>query len=53
MNLRDVAQCPPAGWPTYRRREDFDWAAQVGDRLRGTHVCLEALFDTRLEARPA
>ncbi|WP_201774039.1 HD domain-containing protein [Pseudoxanthomonas suwonensis] len=37
-NLRDIAACPPADWPLFRRREYFDWAAQVVARLRGTHA---------------
>lgn len=52
-NLRDIAACPPADWPLYRRREYFDWAGQVVARLRGTHAGLEALFDRASEARPA
>lgn len=52
-NLRDIAESPPADWPTYRRREYFDWAATVIDRIRGTHAGLEALFDTAQALRPA
>jgi guanosine-3',5'-bis(diphosphate) 3'-pyrophosphohydrolase len=44
-NLRDVAQRPPANWDLARRREYFDWAKQVIDRLRGAHAGLEAAFD--------
>jgi len=44
-NLRDVANDPPAGWSLERRREYFDWAKQVIDRLRGVHPGLELLFD--------
>ena len=40
-NLRDVATSPPAGWPLERRREYFDWAKSVVDRLRGVHPRLE------------
>ena len=52
-NLRDLAECPPADWPAYRRREYFEWAATVVDRLRGTHPQLEALFDGMQALRPA
>jgi guanosine-3',5'-bis(diphosphate) 3'-pyrophosphohydrolase len=44
-NLRDVAQRPPESWDLARRREYFDWAKKVIDRLRGTHPRLEAAFD--------
>jgi len=44
-NLRDVVERPPAKWDLQRRREYFDWAKQVVDRLRGTNVRLEAAFD--------
>lgn len=52
-NLRDLAEFPPADWPAYRRREYFDWAAAVVDRLRGTHAGLEALFDAAHALGPA
>ena len=51
-NLRDVATSPPAGWPLERRREYFDWAKSVVDRLRGVHAVLEAAFDRAHAARP-
>ena len=51
-NLRDIAACPPADWPLSRRRDYFDWASQVVDRLRGTHAGLEAVFDQAFAARP-
>ncbi|UCE32949.1 MAG: bifunctional (p)ppGpp synthetase/guanosine-3',5'-bis(diphosphate) 3'-pyrophosphohydrolase [Burkholderiales bacterium] len=51
-NLRDVANNPPAGWPTERRREYFDWAREVIDGLRGTHAGLEAIFDAAYALRP-
>lgn len=51
-NLRDVAHAPPAGWPLERRREYFDWAKSVIDRLRGIDARLEALFDAAYAARP-
>jgi len=52
-NLRDLTEFPPADWPAYRRREYFDWTAQVVARLRGTHPQLEALFDDVQALRPA
>lgn len=51
-NLRDVAERPPAGWESARRREYFDWAKQVVDRLRGTHARLEQAFDAAYARRP-
>ncbi|MBS0367530.1 MAG: bifunctional (p)ppGpp synthetase/guanosine-3',5'-bis(diphosphate) 3'-pyrophosphohydrolase [Proteobacteria bacterium] len=51
-NLRDVVASPPADWKLARRREYFDWAKQVVDRLRGVHPGLEALFDTEYARRP-
>jgi guanosine-3',5'-bis(diphosphate) 3'-pyrophosphohydrolase len=51
-NLRDVASSPPAGWPLERRREYFDWAKAVVDRLRGVHPGLEAVFDLAYAQRP-
>ena len=51
-NLRDVAGNPPAGWDVKRRREYFDWAKAVIDRLRGVHGPLEDLFDTEYRNRP-
>jgi guanosine-3',5'-bis(diphosphate) 3'-pyrophosphohydrolase len=51
-NLRDMSDYPPAGWPLERRRDYFDWAKQVIDRLRGVHERLEALFDAEYTRRP-
>lgn len=51
-NLRDVALTPPAAWPIERRREYFDWAKSVIDRLRGVDPRLEATFDQAHGARP-
>ena len=44
-NLRDVATHPPAQWDLARRREYFEWAKSVVERLRGAHPRLEAAFD--------
>jgi len=51
-NLRDMHSSPPVGWSLERRREYFDWAKQVVDRLRGTHAHLEELFDAAYARRP-
>jgi guanosine-3',5'-bis(diphosphate) 3'-pyrophosphohydrolase len=51
-NIRDVAFCPPATWSLERRREYFEWAKSVVDRLRGTHAGLERLFDEAYGRRP-
>ncbi|NLW96223.1 MAG: bifunctional (p)ppGpp synthetase/guanosine-3',5'-bis(diphosphate) 3'-pyrophosphohydrolase, partial [Xanthomonadaceae bacterium] len=44
-NLRDLIEFPPADWPAYRRREYFEWAAEVVTQLKGTHQALENLFE--------
>ncbi|MBI4179151.1 bifunctional (p)ppGpp synthetase/guanosine-3',5'-bis(diphosphate) 3'-pyrophosphohydrolase [bacterium] len=44
-NLRETASNPPVDWSLERRREYFDWAKAVVDRLRGTHEGLERIFD--------
>ena len=51
-NVRDVADHPPAKWDLTRRREYFDWAKAVVDRLRGTHPELERLFDQAYARKP-
>ena len=51
-NLRDVASSPPPGWSLERRREYFDWAKAVIDRLRGVDAGLEAVFDAVYLNRP-
>jgi guanosine-3',5'-bis(diphosphate) 3'-pyrophosphohydrolase len=50
-NLRDVAAHPPAQWSLERRREYFEWAKSVVERLRGVHPRLEAAFDAAYEHR--
>ena len=52
-NLRDMIAAPPAGWDLARRQEYFDWARAVVDRMRGTHLKLEALFDAAYARKPA
>jgi guanosine-3',5'-bis(diphosphate) 3'-pyrophosphohydrolase len=51
-NLRDVNARPPAHWNLERRREYFEWAKSVVDRLRGVHPQLEAAFDRAYAQRP-
>ena len=51
-NLTDVACSRPADWTLQRRREYFDWAKQVIDRLRGVDAVLESAFDQAYAARP-
>jgi GTP diphosphokinase / guanosine-3',5'-bis(diphosphate) 3'-diphosphatase len=51
-NLRDVVASPPSDWSLERRREYFDWAKRVIDRLRGVDARLEAVFDEAYGARP-
>ena len=51
-NLRDIAATPPADWSLQRKREYFDWAKQVVDRLRGVDARLEAVFDAAYARRP-
>ena len=52
VNLRDVAAHPPASWSLERRREYFDWAKEVIDRLRGAHPELEHRFDEAYALKP-
>jgi guanosine-3',5'-bis(diphosphate) 3'-pyrophosphohydrolase len=56
-NLRDVADRPPSGWDLQRRREYFEWAKAVVDRLRGTQAeeirRLAKAFDEAYARRPA
>lgn len=51
-NLRDVANNPPTGWSSTRKREYFDWAKAVVDNLRGAHPGLESIFDESYRNRP-
>jgi guanosine-3',5'-bis(diphosphate) 3'-pyrophosphohydrolase len=51
-NVRDVADAPPAGWSLERRREYFDWAKQVVDRLGDVSPALRSAFDTAYTRRP-
>lgn len=51
-NVRDVAANAPRDWPLARRREYFDWAKAVVDRIRGTNKKLERAFDEAYAGRP-
>jgi len=51
-NVNDLNDAPPAGWSLERKREYFDWAKQVVDRMRGIHPALEARFDGEYAKRP-
>jgi guanosine-3',5'-bis(diphosphate) 3'-pyrophosphohydrolase len=51
-NLRDLMASPPAGWSIERKREYFDWAKAVIDRVRGANARLEKRFDQLYGMRP-
>ena len=51
-NVRDVANHPPAKWDLARRREYFEWAKAVVDRMRGVHPELERRFDEAYALKP-
>ena len=51
-NVRDVANHPPAKWDLTRRREYFEWAKAVVDRMRGTNEALERRFDEAYALKP-
>ncbi len=51
-NLRDMSECPPAGWDVERIREYFDWARAVVDQLAGIHPRMERLFFEEYRRRP-
>jgi guanosine-3',5'-bis(diphosphate) 3'-pyrophosphohydrolase len=51
-NLRDIAAHPPPKWSLQNRREYFEWAKEVVDRLRGTHPVLERKFDEAYALKP-
>jgi guanosine-3',5'-bis(diphosphate) 3'-pyrophosphohydrolase len=51
-NLRDILASPPADWSVERKREYFDWAKSVVDRVRGANARLERRFDQLYRKRP-
>jgi GTP diphosphokinase / guanosine-3',5'-bis(diphosphate) 3'-diphosphatase len=52
VNLRDIAASPPPTWPLRNQRDYFDWAKEVIDRQRGTHLRLEKKFDEAYALKP-
>ncbi len=51
-NLQDMIERPPVKWSLERKREYFDWAKAVIDKLRGTNQQLEDLFDEIYSQKP-
>jgi guanosine-3',5'-bis(diphosphate) 3'-pyrophosphohydrolase len=51
-NVRDLGTRAPAGWSLERKRQYFEWAKEVVDRLRGTHAELERRFDEVYALKP-
>ena len=51
-NLRDIAASPPADWSLERKREYFEWAAEVVAGCRRTNANLEAIFDNAMKYCP-
>jgi GTP diphosphokinase / guanosine-3',5'-bis(diphosphate) 3'-diphosphatase len=51
-NLRDLTLNAPSEWSLQRRRDYFDWAKKVIDRVRGTNKKLEHAFDDAYAGRP-
>ncbi len=47
-NVRDITECPPAGWSIERRREYLAWAEQVVAGCRGINPQLERVFDVAI-----
>jgi guanosine-3',5'-bis(diphosphate) 3'-pyrophosphohydrolase len=52
-NLRDILSSPPADWSVARKREYFDWSAEVVVGVRDVHPGLASIFDQLLNQRPA
>jgi len=51
-NLRDLTLNAPSEWSLQRRRDYFDWAKRVIDKVRGTNKRLERAFDDAYAGRP-
>ena len=51
-NLRDLTLNAPSEWSLQRRRDYFDWAKKVIDKVRGTNKQLERAFDDAYAGRP-
>jgi guanosine-3',5'-bis(diphosphate) 3'-pyrophosphohydrolase len=45
LNVRDMTNNPPVGWPLERIIEYFDWAEKVVNGMRGVNKRMEELFD--------
>jgi (p)ppGpp synthase/HD superfamily hydrolase len=50
-NLNAILASPPADWSAQRKREYFDWAAEVVAGCRGVNPWLEARFDAAYARR--
>jgi (p)ppGpp synthase/HD superfamily hydrolase len=48
-NVRGIADDPPAGWSSTRRREYLQWTARVVAGCRGSNAALESLYDRELD----
>ena len=44
-NLRSIIDSPPDDWDSARKRQYFEWAAEVVEECRGSNPWLEARFD--------
>lgn len=44
-NLRDIITSPPQSWSGEQKIEYRNWALNVVNQMRGTHIKLETLFD--------
>jgi guanosine-3',5'-bis(diphosphate) 3'-pyrophosphohydrolase len=51
-NLRDLTHNAPPEWSLQRRRDYFDWAKRVIDKIRGTNKKLERAFDDAFAGKP-
>ena len=49
-NLRAILASPPVDWDLTRKREYFEWAAQVVAGCRGINRALESQFDEAYQA---
>jgi guanosine-3',5'-bis(diphosphate) 3'-pyrophosphohydrolase len=44
-NVGDIARHPPPDWSYQRRKNYFDWTAEVIENVRGANAPLEARYD--------
>lgn len=47
-NLKSILKTPPLDWSAARKREYFDWAAEVVAGCRGVNALIEGVFDDQL-----